>query len=87
MISYLYGKIQIFISNRSDFIKQGVKFGFVIWLIDGFAKGCLFFIVSPIPFLVVLSLWLSTFFGIMIGGIVISAIYGVTKDEEKAEGS
>jgi len=57
-------------------IKKGLAFGLILWLITRFAGELFFYVMSPIPFTLVIAGWIHGLLVGAIGGISIAAIYG-----------
>lgn len=57
-------------------IKKGLIFGLILWLITRLAGEIFFYVMSPIPFMLVVAGWLHGLIQGALGGSVIAAIYG-----------
>lgn len=57
-------------------IKKGIFFGLILWLITRFAGELFFYVMSPIPFMIVIAGWIHGLFVAVLGGAALAAIYG-----------
>ncbi len=57
-------------------IKKGIIFGLILWLITRFAGELFFYVMSPIPFMLVIAGWIHGFIVGALGGTAIAVIYG-----------
>lgn len=64
-------------------IRKGLIFGLILWLITRFAGELFFYVMSPIPFMLVIAGWLHGLIAGAIGGIAIAAIYGKSLEANK----
>jgi len=64
-------------------IKKGLVFGLILWLITRFAGELFFYVMSPIPFILVIAGWIHGLIVGAIGGTSIAAIYGKSLETNK----
>lgn len=64
-------------------IKKGVIFGLILWLITRFAGELFFYVMSPIPFMLVIAGWIHGLIQGSLGGLAIAAIYGKSLEVNK----
>ncbi len=57
-------------------IKKGINFGLILWLITRFAGELFFYVMSPVPFIIVVAGWIHGLFVAVLGGAAVAAIYG-----------
>lgn len=62
-------------------IQKGLIFGLILWLVARFAGEIFFYVMSPIPFMLVIAGWLHGLIQGALGGIAIAAIYGKSLEE------
>jgi hypothetical protein len=63
-------------------IKKGLAFGLILWLITRLAGELFFYVMSPIPFTLVVAGWIQGFIVGALGGMVIAAIYGKSLEKQ-----
>lgn len=64
-------------------IKKGLMFGLIFWLIMRVPGELFGYVMSPIPFKMVIIGWLHGFLTMSLGGIIIAAVYGKSLEEVK----
>ena len=64
-------------------IRKGLIFGLILWLITRFAGELFFYVMSPIPFMLVIAGWIHGLIVGAIGGTSIAAIYGKSLETNK----
>jgi len=57
-------------------IKKGLMFGFILWLIIRLAGELFWYAMTPIPFMLVVAGWVHGLIAMLLGGVVMAAIYG-----------
>jgi hypothetical protein len=57
-------------------LKKGLIYGFLLWLIARFAGEFFMYTLMPYSFMLVVAGWLHGICGMLLGGILIAAIYG-----------
>jgi hypothetical protein len=57
-------------------IKKGLAFGLILWLITRFAGEIFFYVMSPIPFTLIIAGWIHGLLVGVLGGMAMAAIYG-----------
>ena len=57
-------------------IKKGIFFGLILWLVTRFVGELFFYVMSPIPFMIVIAGWIHGLFVAVLGGAALAAIYG-----------
>ncbi|MEW6621385.1 MAG: hypothetical protein AB1422_18975 [bacterium] len=62
-------------------IKKGLMFGLTLWLITRLAGELFFYTMSPVSFMMVVVGWLHGIVFLLLGGLVIAAIYGRSLEE------
>jgi hypothetical protein len=57
-------------------IKKGLVFGLILWLMSRVPGELFWYVMSPIPFSLVIAGWIHGILVAAIGGMVLAAIYG-----------
>ncbi|MDY7032143.1 MAG: hypothetical protein SVY10_09595 [Thermodesulfobacteriota bacterium] len=57
-------------------LKKGLMFGLILWLITRLTGELFWYTMSPIPFMLVIAGWVHGILVMLLGGLVIAAIYG-----------
>ncbi|MEW6419524.1 MAG: hypothetical protein AB1480_15650 [Nitrospirota bacterium] len=66
-------------------LMKGLTFGLIIWLITRFAGELFWYVMSPVPFMLVVAGWLHGLIVSALGGIVLAAFYGKTLEHKHGE--
>lgn len=64
-------------------LMKGLTFGLILWLITRFAGELFWYVMSPIPFMLVVAGWLHGLIVSVLGGVVIAAVYGKTLERKQ----
>ncbi len=62
-------------------VKKGIFFGLILWLVTRFVGELFFYVMSPIPFMIVIAGWIHGLFVAVLGGAAVAAIYGKSLGE------
>ena len=57
-------------------LKKGLMFGFIVWFMTRLTGELFWYSMSPIPFILVIAGWIHGILVLLLGGLVIAAIYG-----------
>ena len=63
-------------------IKKGLIFGLILWLITRLAGELFFYVMSPIPFMLVIAGWIHGLIVGAIGGMAVAVIYGKSLEDK-----
>lgn len=66
-------------------LKKGLMFGLILWLIVRLAGELSWYAMSPVPFMLVVAGWLHGIIVMLLGGLVIAAIYGKSLGQSQGE--
>jgi hypothetical protein len=72
------GYIVLYKGIPGEGIKKGLSFGLLLFLMNGIAGELSWYSMMPLPSMYILAGWLYSFVVFVIGGILISLIYGKT---------
>src|SRR3990170_2566365 len=62
-------------------IKKGLIFGLILWLITRLAGELFFYVISPIPLMLVIAGWIHGLIVGAAGGMAVAAIYGKSLED------
>jgi hypothetical protein len=62
-------------------LKKGLIFGLILWLVTRLAGELFYYVMSPIPFMLVVAGWLHGLLVAALGGIALAAIYGKSLEQ------
>lgn len=62
-------------------LKKGLAYGLILWLIARFTGELFGYVMSPIPFMLVIAGWIHGLIVMSLGGLVIAALYGKTLEK------
>ncbi len=57
-------------------LKKGLVYGLIIWLITRVAGELFMYVMLPLPFELVVAGWIHGIISLLLGGLVLAAIYG-----------
>ena len=57
-------------------LKKGLMFGLIVWFMTRLTGELFWYSMSPIPFILVIAGWIHGILVLLLGGLVIAAIYG-----------
>jgi len=63
-------------------IKKGLIFGLILWLITRLAGELFFYVMSPIPVMLVIAGWIHGLIVGAAGGMAVAAIYGKSLEDK-----
>lgn len=63
-------------------IKKGLIFGLILWLITRLAGELFFYVMSPIPFMLVIAGWIHGLIVGATGGMAVAVIYGKSLEDK-----
>ncbi len=82
MVALAYAILYKGIPNAG--LKRGLIFGLILWLITRFAGEMFFYVMSPIPFMLVIAGWIHGLIQMSLGGVIIAAIYGKSLEPKES---